>query len=83
MSAAGIARSCQFAPSRNAVGPGPGLIKAATRSFGGGTFGLDAMRHAARESAASFLAGMLGTVTQGLGGDDLLTAARARHSAPC
>jgi hypothetical protein len=58
--------------------PGPGLITSARRSFG-----LDAIRHAVRESAASFLAGMLGTVTQGLGGDDLLTAARARHSAPC
>jgi hypothetical protein len=83
MSAAGIARPCHLAAHRSTARPGPGLTTAATRPTGGGTRRLDAMRHGARDSAASFLAGMLGTMTEGLGGDDLLTVARARHSAPC
>ncbi len=50
----------------------PALAAAATLPAGGDTPRLDALRHAAQEFEAIFLAQVLGTMTQGLGGDDLL-----------
>jgi Rod binding domain-containing protein len=50
----------------------PGLVAATTIPAGGDTPRADALRHAAQEFEAIFLAQVLGTMTQGLGGDDLL-----------
>ena len=50
----------------------PGLIAAATPQAAGAAPRVDALRHAAQEFEAIFLAQVLGTMTQGTGGDDLL-----------
>jgi peptidoglycan hydrolase FlgJ len=50
----------------------PGLVAATTTPAGADTPRADALRHAAQEFEAIFLAQVLGTMTQGLGGDDLL-----------
>ena len=50
----------------------PGLATAATPPAGGNGPHVDAVRHAAQEFEAIFLAQVLGTMTHGLGGDDLL-----------
>jgi flagellar protein FlgJ len=50
----------------------PGLVAATTIPAGGDTPRADALRHAAQEFEAIFLPQVLGTMTQGLGGDDLL-----------
>ena len=49
-----------------------GLAAGATSPGGGDAARPDALRHAAPEFEAIFLAQVLGTMTQGLGGDDLL-----------
>jgi flagellar protein FlgJ len=50
----------------------PGVAAAAATPPGGDASRNDALRHAAQEFEAIFLAQVLGTITQGLGGDDLL-----------
>ena len=50
----------------------PGVAAAATPPGRRDAPRVDALRHAAREFEAIFLAQVLGTMTQGLGGDDLL-----------
>lgn len=50
----------------------PGLASTATAPGGGATPRADALRHSPQESEAIFLARVLGTMTQGMGGDDLL-----------
>ena len=50
----------------------PGPAPAASPPPAGDRPRIDAMRHAAQEFEAIFLAQVLGTMTQGLGGDDLL-----------
>ena len=49
----------------------PGVAAVAAPPAGGDTPRVDSMRHAAQEFEAIFLAQVLGTMTQGLGGDDL------------
>jgi peptidoglycan hydrolase FlgJ len=49
----------------------PGLAAPAMPPAGGDTPRGDAMRHAAQEFEAIFLAQVLGTMAQGLGGNDL------------
>jgi peptidoglycan hydrolase FlgJ len=49
----------------------PGVAAAATTPPGGDAPRNDALRHAVQEFEAIFLAQVLGTMTQGLGGDDL------------
>ena len=51
--------------------PSPGLAAPATPP-GGDAPRSDALQHAAQEFEAIFLAQVLGTMTQGLGGDDLM-----------
>jgi peptidoglycan hydrolase FlgJ len=50
----------------------PGVVTAAPPPAGGDTPRVEGMRHAAQEFEGIFLAQVLGTMTQGLGGDDLL-----------
>ena len=50
----------------------PGLAAIATPPAGGDTPRLASMRRAAQEFEPLFLAEVPGTITQGLGGDDLL-----------
>jgi Rod binding domain-containing protein len=50
----------------------PGLPAGARPPAAGEPPRLDALRHAAQEFEAIFLAQVLGAMTQGLGGDDLL-----------
>jgi peptidoglycan hydrolase FlgJ len=50
----------------------PGVVTAAPPPAGGVTPGVEGVRQAAQECEAIFLAQVLGTMTQGLGGDDLL-----------
>jgi flagellar protein FlgJ len=50
----------------------PGVAAVATPPAGGDTPRVASMRHAAQGFQAIFLAQVLGTMTQGLGGDDLL-----------
>jgi peptidoglycan hydrolase FlgJ len=50
----------------------PGLASTATLRGGGETPRADTLRHAAQEFEAIFLAQVLGTMTQGVAGDDLL-----------
>ena len=50
----------------------PALAAAAIPPAGGDTPRVEGLRHAAQEFEAIFLAQVLGTMTQGLGGDDLL-----------
>jgi peptidoglycan hydrolase FlgJ len=50
----------------------PALAAAAMPAPGGDAPRIDALRHAAQEFEAIFLAQVLGTMSQGLGGDDLL-----------
>jgi peptidoglycan hydrolase FlgJ len=49
-----------------------GLAALATPSAGSDTPRTEAVRHAAQEFEAVFLAQVLGTMTQGMAGDDLL-----------
>jgi Rod binding domain-containing protein len=50
----------------------PGLAAPGATPPGGDAPRSDALRHAAQEFEAIFLAQVLGTMTQGLGGDDLM-----------
>lgn len=50
----------------------PALASTAPLAAGGETPRADALHHAAQEFEAIFLAQVLGTMTQGVGGDDLL-----------
>jgi flagellar protein FlgJ len=50
----------------------PGVAAAAATPPGGDASRNDALRHAAQEFEAIFLAQVLGTMTQGIAGDDLL-----------
>jgi Rod binding domain-containing protein len=50
----------------------PGVAAVATPPAGGDTPRVASMRHAAEKFEAIFLAQVLGTMTQGLGGGDLL-----------
>jgi Rod binding domain-containing protein len=54
------------------TGLNPAAAAVAAPPAGGDTPRVDAMRHGAQEFEAIFLAQVLGTMTQGLGGDDLL-----------
>jgi Rod binding domain-containing protein len=56
--------------SDTGINPGPAPV--ASRPAGADTPRLDSMRHAAQEFEAIFLTQVLGTITHGLGGDDLL-----------
>ena len=56
--------------SDTSVNPGPAPV--AAPPAGADTRRVNSMRHAAQEFEAIFLAQVLGTMTQGLGGDDLL-----------
>ena len=56
----------------NEGGINPRLVAPAPPPAGGDTPRADALRHAAQEFEAIFLAQVPGTMTQGLAGDDLL-----------
>ena len=56
--------------SEASISPGP--VAATTPPAGGDVPRVDALRHVAQEFEAIFLAQVLGTMTRGLGGDDLL-----------